>query len=150
LFDKINAESESDSDRPLTRKKNEVRYKKLLPGKLDHLTNEDRRHIELILEKYAHLFHDEEENDFKCTNEMEHQTQVGDVKPIRRPPYRIPYALRQEMQNQVLHKNVIRASNSPWSFLAILVPKKKGPEGKPQYRFCVDFSALNSVTRFDR
>jgi len=81
LIDKIDAESESDSDRPLTTKKNEALYKKLLPGKLDHLTNEDRRHIEPILEKYAHLFHDEE-NDFKCTHEMEHQIQVGDVKPI--------------------------------------------------------------------
>jgi len=33
--DKINAESESDSDRPLMRKKNEVLNKKLLPRKLD-------------------------------------------------------------------------------------------------------------------
>jgi len=152
LIDKINAESESDSDWPLTRKKNEALYKKLLPRKLDHLTNEDRQHIEPILEKYAHLFHDEEENDFKCTNEMEHQIQVGDIKPIRKPPYRVPYALRQEMQNQVkkmLDKNVICTSNSPRYFPAILVPKKKGREGKPQYRFCVDFRALNSVTRFD-
>ena len=56
------------------------------------------------------------------------------------------------MQNQVqkmLDKNVIPASNSPWTFPAILVPKKKGPDVKPQYRFCVDFRALNSVTRFD-
>jgi len=52
LIDKINAESESDSDRPLTRKKNETLYKKLLPGKLDHLTNEDRRHIEPILASF--------------------------------------------------------------------------------------------------
>jgi len=27
--------------------------------------------------------------------------------------------------------------------------EKRGPDGKPQYRFCVDFRALNSVTRFD-
>jgi len=56
------------------------------------------------------------------------------------------------MQNEVqkmLDKNVIRASNSPWSFPAILVAKKKGPNGKHQYRFCVEFRALNSVTRFD-
>jgi len=152
LIDKINAESESDADKLLTRKKNEALYKKLLPGKLDHLTNEDRQHIEPILKKYAHLFHDEEENDFKCTNMMEHQIQVGDKKPIRKQPYRVPYALWQEMQDQVqkmLNKSVIGASNSPWSFPAVLIPKKKGPDGKPQYRFCVNFRALNSVTRFD-
>jgi len=85
--------------------------------------------------KYAQLIHVEEENGFKCTIVMEHQIQVGDVNPIRKPPYRLPYALRQEMQDQVqnmLDKDVIRASNSLWNFPAILVPKKKGPGGKPQ------------------
>ena len=92
-----------------------------------------------------------EENDFKCINVIKHQIQVGDVKSIRKAPYRVPYALRQEMQDQVekmLDKNVIRPSNSPWSSPAILVPKKKGPDGK-QYMFCVHFRAVNSVTRFD-
>jgi hypothetical protein len=135
LINEINPESESDTDRPLKRKKNEVLYKKLLPGKLNHLSPEDRRHIEHIMKKYAHLFHDEEENDFKCTNVTEHQIQVGDVGPIRNTPYTVPYALRQEMQDQVkkmLHKNVISPSNSPSSAPTILVQKKKGPEVKPQ------------------
>jgi hypothetical protein len=30
------------------------------------------------------------------TNVMNHQIQVGDVKPIRKQPYRVQYALRQE------------------------------------------------------
>ena len=110
LISQIKAESESDVDRPLKRKKNEALYKKLLPGKLNHLSHGDRRHIEPILKKYAHLFHDEEENDFKCTNVTEHQIQVGDVGPIRNTTYTVPYALRQEMQDQVkkmLDKNVI-------------------------------------------
>ena len=127
-------------------------YKKLLPGKQNHLSQEDRLYIEPKLKKYAHLFHDEEENDFNCTNVIEHHTQVDCEKPIRKTPYRVLYALRQEMQDQVqkmLDKNVIRPSNSPWSAPAILVLKKKGPDGKPQYRFCIDFRALNSITRFD-
>jgi len=67
---------------------------------LDHLTSEDRRHIEPIVIKYAHVFHDENENDFKCTNVVEHQIQVGDIKPTRKPPYRTPYALRQGMKTR--------------------------------------------------
>ena len=63
LKNKINPEGKSDSDRPLSREKNEALCKKLLPGKLNHLTQEDRRHIEPIPKNYAHLFHDEEEND---------------------------------------------------------------------------------------
>jgi hypothetical protein len=70
LIDKINAEGESNADKPLTRKKNVALYKKLLPGKLDHLADEDRRHIEPILKKYAHVFHDEEENDFVVPRSM--------------------------------------------------------------------------------
>ena len=31
---------------------------------------------------------------------------------------------------------------------AILVPKKSS-DGRPKYRFCVDFRALNQVTQFD-
>jgi hypothetical protein len=55
------------------------------------------------------------------------------------------------MENQVkdmLNKCVIRESSSPWSAPVILVPKKSS-DGRPKYRFCVDFRALNAVTKFD-
>jgi hypothetical protein len=48
----------------------------------------------------------------------------------------------------MLDKNIIRESQSPWSAPAILAPKKS-LDGKPKYRFCVDFRALNAVTKFD-
>ena len=69
LIDKINAGDESDINsptRPPRKRKNEALYEKLLPGKLDHLTSEDRRHIEPIMIKYAHVFHDENENDLNA------------------------------------------------------------------------------------
>jgi hypothetical protein len=86
---------------PLRKKKFNNVYDKLVLGKLDHLTPEDRQHIEPVLRKYAHVFHDEESNDFKETYVIEHRILVGDANPIRRPPYRTPYALREEMQTQV-------------------------------------------------
>jgi len=49
---------------------------------------------------------------------------------------------------KMLQKGVIRESNSPWSAPALLVPKRS-TDGKPKLRFCVDFRALNSVTKFD-
>jgi len=151
-INEIPRENEPETDKRKMGKRNEALYKKLLPGKLNHLSTEDRRHFEPILKQYAHLFHDEKGNDFNCTNVIEHHIQVNCEKPIRKTPYRVPYALRQKMQDQVkkmLDKNVIRPSDSPRPDPAILVPKKKGPDGKPQYRFCVDFLALNSITRFD-
>jgi hypothetical protein len=106
------------TEQAASEKEKEALYNKLLKGKLDHLTPEDRLHIEPVLVKYAHIFHDEETNDFKGTTVIEHEIQVGDAQPIRRPPYRTPYALREEMERQVqdmLKKGVIRESNSPWS-----------------------------------
>jgi hypothetical protein len=154
IVDRINPKHETDLESPVKprrQKKNEGLYNKLLRRKLDHLTQDERRAIQPVLLKYAHVFHDEESNDFKCTNVIEHQILVGDTPPIRRPQYRTPYALRGEMKAQVdkmLGKGVIRESHSPWSAPAILVPKKS-LDGSPKYRFCVDFRALNAVTKFD-
>jgi hypothetical protein len=75
-------------------KKNEALYHKLLQGKLNHLNAEDTQHIEPVLQKFLHLFHDEENNIFKATNVIEHQIPIGDAQRIRRPQYRTPYALK--------------------------------------------------------
>ena len=75
----------------------------------------------------AHVFHDEESNDFKGTTVIEHHIPVGDAQPMRRPQYRTPYALRDEMEQHVqkmLQKGVIRPGSSLWSAPAILVPNQ--------------------------
>ena len=74
-------------------------YCKLLQGKLDLLPNE-RRLIEPVLVKYAHVLHDEEANKFKGTDVREHETFVGVTPPIRLPQYRVPYALRDKMKRK--------------------------------------------------
>jgi hypothetical protein len=154
LVDRINAGNGaklSPSDDWRKQKRNEALYQKLLSGKLDHLSEEDRREIEPVLLKFTHVFHDEETNDFKGTDVVEHEIEVGNARPIKRPPYRVPYALRDEMKKQMtdmLDKGVIRKSKSPWSAPAILV-KKKSLDGKPKFRFCMDFRAINLVTKVD-
>jgi hypothetical protein len=65
--------------------KNETLYQKLLKVKLDYLTEKERQVIETLLFKHAHVFHDEETNDFPGTNIVEHRIPVGDVQPIRQP-----------------------------------------------------------------
>jgi hypothetical protein len=122
-----------------------------LDGVLGHLTRKERAVIEPVLQKYRHVFHDDEVAEFKGTDLVEHKIVTGDARPIRKAPYRVPYALREEMEGQVrdmLKKGVIEPSSSPWSAPSILVPKKS-PDGRPKWRFCVDYRALNKVTQFD-
>jgi hypothetical protein len=88
LIDEINAEKEPDTNspaKPPTKPKNELLYNKLLQGKLDHLSQAERRHIEPVLTKYAHAFHDESRIDFKGTQVIHHQILVEDTKPNRKP-----------------------------------------------------------------
>jgi hypothetical protein len=73
----------------------------LLEGKLDQLSETDKQTIEPVLMKYAHVFHDEHTDDFKGTDVIEHQIILDDTRPIRKPQYRVPHALRKEMQTQV-------------------------------------------------
>jgi hypothetical protein len=63
LIDKINSRSHTDPQtppRPPRQKKSDVLYRKLLQGKLDHLTEDDRLRIEQALQRFAHVFHDED------------------------------------------------------------------------------------------
>ena len=62
---------------------------------MDHLPQEEKDLIEPVLLKYAHVFHDEDTNDFKGTDIIEQQIIVDNVPSIRRPQYRTPYALRE-------------------------------------------------------
>jgi hypothetical protein len=48
--------------------KNKALYRKLLEGKLVHLTRKCREVLEAVLLRYSHVFHDEDTNGFKGTD----------------------------------------------------------------------------------
>ena len=78
---------------------------------------------------------------------IRHEIDTGDSPPIRQPPRRVPFSLRPTIKGLVdnmLKTKVVQESNSPWSSPVVLVKKKSG-----EYRFCVDYRALNAVTRKD-
>ena len=69
--------------------------------------------------------------------------------PIKRRPYRIPLAKRTALDDklsELLEQGVIRPSSSPWASPVVLVAKKDPSEGP---RFCVDYTALNKLTKRD-
>ena len=74
----------------------------------------------------------------------EHAIDVGNHKPIKQPPRRVPVAFTAEEENilkQMEQQGIIRPSTSPWASPIVLVRKKSG-----KIRSCVDYRQLNAVT----
>ena len=70
-----------------------------------------------------------------------HRINVGDNKPVRVPPRRLPAHFQKEVDKQLkimLEQGIIKESNSPWVAPAVYVTKKDGG-----LRICVDYRELN-------
>jgi hypothetical protein len=97
LGNQVNPTVRSDKVPPEKGKNgNGALYRMLLKGKLDHQPKAHRMVLEHVLPKYAHIFHDEESNDFRSTNVVLHQIRLEDETPIRRP-----VTLREGISSQV-------------------------------------------------
>ena len=65
-------------------------------------------------------------------NVMQHKIDTRAALPIRQYPRRLPYAYRQEINNQVadmLHQGFIQPSSSPWASPFVLVKKRMDNSG---------------------
>ena len=72
---------------------------------------------------------------------------TGDSAPIKQPPWRILFALREKVDQlvkEMLDQGVVTPSKSPWDSPVVLVAKKDGST-----RFCVDYRRLNTATKPD-
>jgi hypothetical protein len=76
-------------------------FEQYLQDMLGHLSHADRSVMEPVLRKYRHVFHVHGINDFRSTDLIEDRIVTGDAKPIRKSPYRVPFAHRNEMDKQV-------------------------------------------------
>ena len=89
----------------------------------------------------------ESDEDLGCMPGVYHYIDTGDAAPIKRQPYRVLQAKRDELYRQLLaglKSGVLTHSCSPWAAPALLVKKSDG-----SWRFCVDYRWLNSVTKKD-
>lgn len=81
------------------------------------------------------------------TNLTQHVIDVGDNKPVKQRCYivspKVMEATIQELE-QMLDDDVIELSDSDWSNQIVMVKKPNG-----EYRFCLDFRKLNSLTKKD-
>jgi hypothetical protein len=109
------------------------------------LNNEQRSQIRNVLEKFQSVF-SKSEFDIGRTGKIKHRINVNN-KPIKQSPYSVPRHLKNvlyEKIDEMLEKDIIEPSDSPWSSPVVLVAKKDGST-----RFCVDFRKLNKSTLKD-
>ena len=125
------------------------------PGTLDSvlvdldnsaLSSAEQSRLRELLQDYRDIFaiHPDE---LGRTNIVQHHIETGDHPPIRSRPYRVPYAQKETIEKHIedmLHRNVIQPSVSPWASPVVLVPKSDGSS-----RFCVDFRKVNKITKKD-
>ena len=112
----------------------------------DGLTPEEQRRVcDFVLD--AHDVFALSELERGKVEGIRHEINTGDSPPIRQPPRRVLFSLRpkiKELVDDMLKAKVVQQSNSPWNSPVVLVKKKSGG-----LRFCVDYRALNAVTRKD-
>ena len=75
---------------------------------------------------------------------VEHKITMKEHQPIRAPPRRLPYALREELESELgklLDTGCVERSSSPYSSGLVLVRKKDGG-----LRVCVDYRGINKDT----
>eukprot|EP00731_Ephydatia_muelleri_P038690 Em0863g2a len=78
------------------------------------------------------------------TTVAHHTIPTADHPPVRVPPRRVSAHYRTEVERQLtemLNRNIIRVSSSPWLAPAVYVPKKSG-----EIRICIDYRELNKQT----
>lgn len=86
--------------------------------------------------------------DLGLTDLIELKVDVGDTKPVAQKPYRIPFAMRTEVErqiNELLKHDIIEPSMSPWAHPLVCVKKKDG-----SIRLCTDLRRLNVNLKKDQ
>ena len=77
------------------------------------------------------------------TDVIQHRVKPTDDTPIHCKPYSLPYAMREELENEVdsmLEMEIVRLSTWPYASPMVMVKKKEG---------IVDFRKLNKITEVD-
>ena len=116
--------------------------------KWDHLNEEEKQHVSSIVQKYSDLFHLPGEP-LKGTNAISHRIITTDEQPISTKQYRFPPIHKEEIDKQVselLNKDIIKPSKSPYNSPLWIVPKKPDAQGNKQWRMVIDYRSLNEKT----
>lgn len=108
---------------------------------LEHLDEPVKDKLITFLNNNKSIFAKSVKNMPGCST-LTHQIPLNDNIPVKKRPYRVPYNLRKEMDDQLnilLEAGILEPSTSPYSSPVLLVKKNNG-----EYRLVTDFRALNA------
>ena len=112
----------------------------------DNLTHNELNDLSQLLSQYTDAFATDGKIGF--TRELEHKIElVPGAKPFREKARRHPRHHEQEAKRQIqemLQEGIIETSESPWCSEYVMVKKKTN-----DWRLCVDFRKLNTLTKKD-
>lgn len=114
---------------------------------LKHLNDGEATRVRELLTDFSAIFHDDD-NNFEASLLAEHKIELLNDTPIYQRPRRLPGPAAEEIEAQcreLRDLGVIEPSASAWSSPIVPIRKKDGG-----LRLCVDYRALNKVTKADK
>jgi hypothetical protein len=109
----------------------------------DHLSSDEQQQLRDILERQSDMWNGR----LGTIRGVFHRIDTGDHAPVHLQPRRAGPAAREVERAEVekmLEADVIERSEAEWSAPVVLVSKADGST-----RFCVDYRALNAITKRD-
>lgn len=110
------------------------------------LSNDMKIKLKAMLEEFPDVF-SQHKNDLGRCEIAQHRIDTGNARPVRQPLRTQPRVYREfidETVEQMVKDELIEPAQSEWASNIVLVKKKDGT-----LRFCLDYRALNVVTRGD-
>ena len=107
------------------------------------LENEQKKDIHGLLSEFSDVFRPGPGK----TTLAEHSIETSASSAVRLPPYRLPHAFREKVQQEIkdmLDHDIIEHSSSDWASPIVPLQKADGT-----LRICVDYRRLNSVSKMD-
>lgn len=141
LSDVMQVESNNNLESDGLKPKEDI-LKEMIDNHKHMLTNKELSELIPILNEFGELF-SRSSTDLGCIKGFKHRIYTNH-HPIAIPSRKVAIHLEDKVENLIkdlLKKDIIKESTSPWNSPIVVVPKKDGG-----IRMCIDYRKLNAVT----